>query len=69
MSAGTILALLEFVKTLAGQIGATSALISQMKSEGRETLTDDEWAAIQTSDDTARAALVAAIAQAQAEGR
>lgn len=46
-----------------------SALLQKAQSEGRDSLTTDEWDSITRSDDIAREQLVAAIAKAKEEGR
>jgi len=63
-----LLALLLLIKNLAGRITRATALIKQMREEGRETLTDEEWAELQAEDDDARAELEAAIEAAESTG-
>jgi len=43
-----------------------TALVEKAKTEGRDHLTDEEWAQVTALDDAARARLEAAIAKAQA---
>lgn len=62
-------AALTLLIALLNNAASISTLIAQAKSEGRDSLTDEEWATITGGDDMARAALVAAIAKAHAEGR
>ncbi len=45
-----------------------TALIERAKTEGRDHLTDEEWAQITALDDAARARLSEAIAKARAAG-
>lgn len=59
-------AALSLLIALLNQAGAISALIAQLRAEGRDTLTADEWAAILDRDDAARAAQLAALERARA---
>lgn len=45
-----------------------TALVERAKSEGRDHLTDEEWAQVTKLDDDARARLADAIAKAKAGG-
>ncbi len=45
-----------------------TALVEKAKTEGRDHLTDEEWAQVTALDDAARARLEAAIARARASG-
>lgn len=58
---------IQLVLALVNQAGTISAMIQKAQSEGRD-LTPDELNSLATSDDTARAALVAAINAAKAAG-
>ena len=49
--------------------GAISAAIQKARSEGRDNLLPEEWAAILSRDDVAAAGQLAALAKAKAEGR
>ncbi len=60
-----LLSLLLLIENLSNRIGRTTALIKKMREEGRETLTDEEWAELKADDDDARADLVAAIEAAE----
>jgi hypothetical protein len=57
--------LVELIKN-AGQI---SLLIQTAQANGQTTLTPEQWASIVGADDSAEAALAAAIAAAKAAGR
>lgn len=46
-----------------------SAMIQKARGEGRDELTAEEWGLILSHDETARAAQVAALEKAKAEGR
>ncbi len=59
MSAGVTLAI-QLVLALVNQAGAISAVIQKAQAENRD-LTPEELDSLVASDDTARAALVAAI--------
>ncbi len=59
MSAGVSLAI-QLVLALVNQAGAISAVIQKAQAENRD-LTPEELDSLVSSDDTARAALVAAI--------
>lgn len=59
-------AALSLLIALLNQAGAISALVAQLRAEGRDTLTADEWRLILDRDDAARAAQLAALARAQA---
>lgn len=63
-----LLAILFLIKNLAGRIARATALIKKMREEGRETLTDEEWAELKAEDDDARAELQAAIEAAESAG-
>lgn len=60
-----VLSLLLLIRNLANRIATTSALIKQMREEGRENLTDEEKQQLKDEDDEARAALVEAIENVQ----
>lgn len=62
-------AALTLLIALLNNAAGISALIAKAKSEGRDTLSAEEWGTIIGSDDAARASLVLAIAKAEAEGR
>lgn len=64
-----VLALLQLIQALAGQIREASELVQRMREEGRDTLTPEELESLKASDDAARENLTEAIARAQAEGR
>lgn len=59
-------AALSLLIALLNNAATISALIAKAKSEGRDTLSDDEWVSIISADDKARLDLVNAIAQAKA---
>ena len=68
MSAATVLQavsltidLLTVATRAMAQAQQISALVLRAQTEGRDTLTDDEWAQILAVDDAARADLVKAI--------
>ncbi len=63
MSAGVTLAI-QLVLALVNQAGAISAVIQKAQAENRD-LTPEELAGLVSADDSARAALVAAIAAAK----
>ncbi len=72
MSAATVLQavsltidLLTVATRAMAQAQQMSALVLKAQLEGRETLTEEEWAQIRAADDAARAALVAAIGGGQ----
>lgn len=57
--------LLNASARLGQQIAIVSPIVARAQTEGRDTLTDDEWAQIRAADDAARAALVSAIGGGQ----
>lgn len=68
MSAATVLQavsltidLLTVASRAMAQAQQISALVLKAQAEGRDQLTDEEWAQIRAADDAARAALVGAI--------
>lgn len=68
MSAATVLQavsltidLLTVATRAMAQAQQINALVLRAQTEGRDTLTDDEWAQIRATDDAARAALVKVI--------
>ena len=68
MSAATVLQavsltidLLTVATRAMAQAQQISALVLRAQTEGRDTLTDDEWAQVLAVDDAARADLVKAI--------
>ena len=68
MSAATVLQavsltidLLTVATRMMAQAQQINALVLRAQTEGRDTLTDDEWAQVRAADDAARAALVSAI--------
>ncbi len=63
MSAGVTLAI-QLVLALVNQAGAISAVIQKAQAENRD-LTPEELAGMVSADDSARAALVAAITAAK----
>ena len=63
-----ILSAIDLITGLVGRVQAISALISKAQAEGRD-ITTEELESLVKEDDTARAALVEAIAKAKAEGR
>ena len=63
-----LLAVLRLIKNLAGRIAKATALIKKMREEGRETLTDEEWAELKADDDAARNDLLTAIEAAESAG-
>jgi ABC-type transporter Mla MlaB component len=62
-------AAITLVLALLDRAAAISALIQSAQAAGRTALTTAEWQTITAADDAAMAALKAAIAKAQAEGR
>lgn len=62
-------AAITLILALLDRAAAISALIQKAQAEGRDTLSAEEWKVITDSDDASRAALVLAIAKAEAEGR
>jgi hypothetical protein len=62
-------AAITLVLALLDRAAAISALIQSAQAAGRTALTPAEWQTITAADDAAMAALKAAIAKAQAEGR
>ena len=71
MSAATVLQavsltidLLTVATRAMAQAQQISALVLRAQTEGRDTLTDDEWAQVRGDDDAARADLVNAIERA-----
>lgn len=61
-----LLSLLLLIRGWTGQIRKVTELIETMRSEGRETLTDDEKVQLQADDDDARNQLLDAIEAAEA---
>ena len=59
--------ILTTVTNAAAQAVTVSATIKQAQAEGRTTLTDNEWASIQSTQATSRKALADAIAQVLAQ--
>ena len=57
-------AALTLLIALLNQASTISLLITNLRAEGRDTLTADEWAMILDRDDVARAAQVSALARA-----
>lgn len=68
MSAMAVSAAIDLLLSLALRAAEVSQVIAQARQEGRSTLTTDEWATILKADDDARAALMAAILRASANG-
>lgn len=71
MSAATVLQavsltidLLTVATRMMAQAQQINALVLRAQTEGRDTLTEDEWAQIRAVDDAARADLVTAIERA-----
>ena len=63
-----LLSLLLLIKNLATRIGKATTLIKKMREEGRETLTNEEWAELKADDDDARNDLLTAIEAAESAG-
>lgn len=57
--------LLNASARLGQQIALVSPIVAKVQAEGRDKLTDEEWAQIRAADDAARAALVNAIGGGQ----
>lgn len=55
-------ALITLLLGLVDRAASIKTLIETLRAEGRDKLTDSEWAALQASDDAARARLEAVIA-------
>lgn len=64
-----ILVLVDLILAGAKNAAALSSIYRRMREEGRDTLTVDEWAAVQEADDTADARLAAEVERAKTEGR
>ena len=62
-------AAIALLLALINQSGTISAAITKARSEGRTSLTGEEWGSILTRDDVARAAQIAALEHAKSEGR
>ena len=60
---GTVAAVADLLTALLANAGNISALISQATAAGRTTLTPEEWATVTGADDSAEAALQAALAK------
>lgn len=59
-----LVSLTSLLSTIADNAALISAAIGNAQKEGRDTLTADEWASINSLDDVARKALVDALATA-----
>lgn len=62
---GTVSAALDLLLALLEQAGKISALIQTAQAAGQTDLPPDAWAGIIGADDSAEAALLAAIAEAK----
>lgn len=62
----TLLDLTQTLINLSQQAQQVSGIIQKAQTEGRTTLTPEEWAVITGADDAARAQLVAALQKALA---
>jgi len=60
--------LLALGNELVSAYGELSRIVTKAQREGRDHLTDEEWAQVTALDDSARARLAEAIAKAKAAG-
>ena len=65
----TIALAVDLLVALLDNASSIGQIIQTAQAEGRTDLTDDEWKLIVGGDDSAEAAVVAAIAAAKAAGR
>jgi hypothetical protein len=66
---GTVAAAVDLLVELLSQAQKISGLVQAAQAAGQVDLTDAQWATITGADDSAEAALVAAIAAAKAAGK
>lgn len=65
----TIALAVDLLVALLDNASSIGQIIQTAQAEGRTDLTDDEWKLIVGGDDSAEAAVIAAIAAAKAAGR
>jgi hypothetical protein len=64
-----VTAAIDLLVALLQNAQAISQIIQQAQASGSDTLTPDQWATIIGNDDSAEAALAAAIAAAKGQGK
>lgn len=69
MNAPSLSAAIELTLQLITKATEISTVVAKAQSEGRATLTPEEWQGITAADDAARTLLVDAIEAAKEEGR